>query len=236
MADNLRVVIAAAGTGSRMGGKVNKQYMLLNRRPILTYSLDTFEQSSLVDEIVVVAKPEEIDYCRKEIVKKYQYRKVSKVVAGGRERQDSVWAGLQELHSNGTDYVAVHDGARPLFSSDLLQALFIQAQNGGAAIPGVFARDTLKTIDQDNFVDQTLDRTCIIAVQTPQIFNYAQLYSAYEQAFRDNFQGTDDAVLFEKYMGRVKVVSGEQTNLKITTPEDLIIAESYLELRNIRRT
>jgi len=122
MADNLRVVIAAAGTGSRMGGKVNKQYMLLNKRPILTYSLDSFEQSSLVDEILIVAKPEETDYCRQEIVERYKYRKVSKVVAGGKERQDSVWAGLQELYNNGTDYVAVHDGARPLFSSDLLQA------------------------------------------------------------------------------------------------------------------
>ncbi|MGI5879619.1 MAG: 2-C-methyl-D-erythritol 4-phosphate cytidylyltransferase [Syntrophomonadaceae bacterium] len=235
MADNLRVVIAAAGTGSRMGSTVNKQYMLLKNRPILAYSLDSFEQSGLVDEIVVVAKPEEIDYCRKEIVERYQYRKVSKVIAGGRERQDSVWAGLRELYNNQTDYVAVHDGARPLFPSDLLEALFIQAQKWGAAIPGVFARDTLKTVDQDNFVNQTLDRTCIIAVQTPQIFNYSQLYSAYEQALRENFQGTDDAVLFEKYMGRVKVVTGEQANLKITTPEDLIIAESYLESRHIRR-
>ena len=235
MADNLRVVIAAAGTGSRMGGKVNKQYMLLNKRPILTYSLDSFEQSSLVDEILIVAKPEETDYCRQEIVERYKYRKVSKVVAGGKERQDSAWAGLQELYNNGTDYVAVHDGARPLFSSDLLQALFTEAQQWGAAIPGVFARDTLKTVDHNNFVDQTLDRTCIIAVQNPQIFNYSQLYSAYEQAFRENFQGTDDAVLYEKFIGQVKVVTGEPANLKITTPEDLIIAESHLKFRHIRR-
>lgn len=113
MDDNLRVVIAAAGAGSRMGSRINKQYLLLNNRPVLAYSLDIFEQFEAVDEIVIVARASEISYCEEEIVRKYKYRKVSRVVAGGPERQDSVWAGLSQLNDQ-TAYVAVHDGARPL--------------------------------------------------------------------------------------------------------------------------
>lgn len=230
MDDNLRVVIAAAGTGSRMGSRINKQYLLLNNRPVLAYSLDVFEQYEAVDEIIIVAKSSEISYCEQEIVSKYNYRKVSRVVAGGSERQDSVWAGLSHL-SDQTAFVAVHDGARPLLSLDLLQALYQEARRWGAAIPGVMARDTLKMIDRDSFVGQTLDRTSIVAVQTPQIFQFHELKKAYQEAFYDDFRATDDASLFERYIGRVKVVAGQYDNLKITTPEDIIIAEGLLKAR-----
>ncbi|HOB11917.1 MAG TPA: 2-C-methyl-D-erythritol 4-phosphate cytidylyltransferase [Syntrophomonadaceae bacterium] len=230
MDDNLRVVIAAAGAGSRMGSRINKQYLLLNQRPVLAYSLDIFEQFDAVDEIVIVARSSEIGYCEQEIVNKYNYRKVSRVVAGGPERQDSVWAGLSHL-SDQTAYVAVHDGARPLLSLDLLQALYQEARRWGAAIPGVIARDTLKMIDRDSFVGQTLDRNIVVAVQTPQIFQFHELKRAYQEAFYDNFRATDDASLFERYIGRVKVVAGQYDNLKITTPEDIIIAESLLKAR-----
>ncbi|HOQ08600.1 MAG TPA: 2-C-methyl-D-erythritol 4-phosphate cytidylyltransferase [Syntrophomonadaceae bacterium] len=230
MDDNLRVVIAAAGAGSRMGSRINKQYLLLNNRPVLAYSLDIFEQFEAVDEIVIVARASEISYCEEEIVRKYKYRKVSRVVAGGPERQDSVWAGLSQLNDQ-TAYVAVHDGARPLLSLDLLQALYREARRWGAAIPGVISRDTLKMVDRDSFVSHTLDRNSVVAVQTPQIFEFHELKKAYQEAFCDNFRATDDASLFERYIGRVKVVAGQYDNLKITTPEDIIIAESLLKAR-----
>lgn len=230
MDDNLRVVIAAAGTGSRMGSPINKQYLLLNGRPVLAYSLDLFEQYDPIDEVIIVAKSAEVEFCEQEIVKKYGYRKVSRVVAGGSERQDSVWAGLNHL-DNRTAYVAVHDGARPLLSLELLDSLYKEARQWGAAIPGILAKDTLKMIDRDGFVSHTLDRTSVIAVQTPQIFQFHKLKKAYQEAGNDNYRATDDASLFEKYMGRVKVVAGQNDNLKITAPEDIIIAEGLLKAR-----
>ncbi|MDD3268077.1 MAG: 2-C-methyl-D-erythritol 4-phosphate cytidylyltransferase [Syntrophomonadaceae bacterium] len=229
MDDNLRVVIAAAGAGSRMGKKINKQYMLLKSRPLLTYSLDVFEKSPLVEEIVIVAHPQEIEYCEREIVKKYGYKKVNSVVAGGKERQDSIWAGLKQLGSD-TAYVAVHDGARPFISSVLIEELLQEAKEWGAAIPGVAVKDTLKHVDRDGFVRQTLDRASIIAVQTPQIFKYAELCEAYANAYEEGLIVTDDAGLFEKYIGRVKVVTGDYFNIKITTPEDMLIAKSLIKL------
>ena len=230
MVNNLRVVIAAAGTGSRMKSRINKQYMLLNSRPILSYSLDVFEKYEAVDEIVIVANPRDTKYCEKEIVKKFGYRKVKKVIPGGEQRQDSVWAGLMQLNRDTTDYVAVHDGARPLLTSALLSDLIRQAEEWGAAIPGVYIRDTLKMVDRDGFVGNTLDRSSTVFIQTPQVFRFQEIYQAYKMALEEGFKSTDDAALFEKYIGRVKVVPGNYNNLKITTPEDLIIAQSLLNL------
>lgn len=228
MANNLRVVIAAAGSGKRMASKINKQYMLLKEKPVLAYSLDVFEEFGLVDDIVIVAHPREVDFCEKEVVKKFGYSKVSQIIPGGEQRQDSVWAGLKELDSR-TDFVAVHDGARPLLTAGLLWELLKEAEEWGAAIPGIRARDTLKMVDRDNFVGQTLDRSSIVAVQTPQVFKYNELLRAYEYAYEEGFMATDDSSLFEKYIGRVKVVPGNYNNIKITTPEDLIIAEGLLK-------
>jgi len=228
MVNNLRVVIAAAGKGSRMKSGINKQYMLLNSRPILSYSLDFFEKLDIVEQIVVVTGEHELDYCEQEVIKRFKYNKVSAVLPGGKERQDSVLIGLHKLGPD-TDLVAVHDGARPLLSSGLFFRLFKQAEEWGAAIPGIPSKDTLKMVDGESFVRQTLDRTSVYAIQTPQIFKYAELMTAYQKAYEENFQGTDDASLFERYIGRVRVVEGEYNNLKITTPEDLIIAEALLK-------
>jgi len=229
MGNNLRVVIAAAGIGSRMGSKINKQYLNLNSRPILTYSLNVFEEYKAVDEIVIVAHTRDVEYCEKEVVKKYGYRKISRVIAGGEQRQDSVWAGLQCLEKD-SDYVAVHDGARPLFSSHLLEKLLEEAREWGAAIPGLAARDTMKMVDRDGFVTMTLDRSSVVTIQTPQIFSFDELYQAYESAYEEGYMSTDDAALFEKYIGRVKIVPGEYRNIKITTPEDLIVAASLIDM------
>jgi len=232
MANNLRVVIAAAGQGSRMGTKTNKQFILLNSHPVLAYSLDFFERQELVDEIVVVSSEKELDYCRNEIIHKFRYKKVSAVLAGGKERQDSVWAGLQYL-SPDTDFVAVHDGARPLLSSDVLRRLLNEAEEWGAAIPGVASKDTMKMVDKDSFVRHTIDRSMVYSIQTPQVFNYKELFHAYRQAYEEGFYATDDSGLFEKYIGRVKLVAGDYNNIKITTPEDLMIAQSLLAIEEV---
>jgi len=225
--DSFRVIIAAAGSGSRMNSDINKQYILLESWPVLKYSLDVFEAFASVAEIVIVASPREIEYCRQEIVERFGFQKVSKVIAGGKERQDSVWAGLQELAAD-TAYVAIHDGARPLLSPVLLANILRAAQEWGAAVPGILARDTLKKVDESSFVAETLNRSRIVNIQTPQIFKYSNLCEAYEKAYAEGFRGTDDAALFEKYVGKVKVVPGDHRNIKITTPDDLLIAQTFL--------
>lgn len=227
MVDGLAVVIAAAGTGSRMGAEINKQFLLLDSRPILAYSLDVFERMDLVSQVVVAANAREVDYCAEEVIAKFAYRKVSRVVAGGASRQESVWQGLQHIEKDAA-LVAVHDGARPLLTTALIMDLYQAAQKWGAAVPGVPVRDTLKTVDDEAFVQETLNRSLVTAIQTPQVFRRADLYRAYQMAHEQQFQATDDAALYEKYIGRVRVVPGDHRNLKITTPEDIIIAESFL--------
>jgi len=227
MADNLRVVVAAAGQGSRMGTKTNKQFIMLNNKPVIAYSLDFFEKQDSVDEIVVVTSAKEIEYCRHEIIEKNKYQKVSAVLVGGQQRQDSVWAALQCLAPD-TDFVAVHDGARPLLSADVLSRLLAEAEEWGAAIPGVPSRDTIKMVNRDSFVRQTLDRNVIYSIQTPQVFKFKELFTAYKYADEEGFYATDDAALFEKYIGQVKVVEGDYDNIKITTPLDLIIVQNLL--------
>ncbi|HWQ76924.1 MAG TPA: 2-C-methyl-D-erythritol 4-phosphate cytidylyltransferase [Syntrophomonas sp.] len=230
MADNLRVVIAAAGQGSRMGSKTNKQFMILNSKPVITYSLDFFEKQEEVDEIVVVTSARELEYCRTEIVEKNRYRKVSTVLVGGQQRQDSVWTALQYL-DQATDFVAIHDGARPLLSADVMARLLKAAEEWGAAIPGVPSRDTIKMVNKDSFVRQTLDRNVIFSIQTPQVFKFSELYTAYKYAAEEGFYATDDSALFERYVGQVKVVEGDYDNIKITTPLDLTIMENLLSRR-----
>ncbi|HNX28101.1 MAG TPA: 2-C-methyl-D-erythritol 4-phosphate cytidylyltransferase [Syntrophomonadaceae bacterium] len=230
MDNNLRVVVAAAGIGKRMESKINKQYILLEDKPLLTYCIEVLEKCSLVQKIVIVAHAWETEYCQKEIIEKYGYMKVSRVVAGGAERQDSVFKGLEALGSD-TEWVAVTDGARPFITLDLIEALATAAYLYGAAVPGVLTRDTIKTIDLDSFVMQTLNRTNITAVQTPQVFDYARLFDAYKKAFQDNFYGTDDASIYERYAGSVKVIKGDPNNIKITHPEDLIWAQAIINAR-----
>lgn len=231
MANNLRVVIAAAGQGSRMGTKTNKQFIILNNKPVITYSLDFFEKQQVVDEIIVVTSAKELDFCRHEIIEKNHYQKVSAVLVGGQQRQDSVWAALQYLDHD-TDFVAVHDGARPLLSADVLKRLLSEAEEWGAAIPGVASRDTIKMVNKDSFVRQTLDRNVIYSIQTPQVFEFKELFQAYKLAYEEGFYATDDSALFEKYIGQVKVVEGDYNNLKITTPLDLMVVQSLLSRTN----
>jgi len=193
----LGFIIAAAGQGRRLGAGYNKVFLPLGDKPVIAYSLSVAETSALVDEVVVVTRPEEKSLCER-IVAEGNYRKVKEIVPGGRERQDSVFAGINAL-SNGVDYVAVHDGARPFLSSDLLEKVVMAAKALGAAVAALPVKETVKMSDGRDLVKTTLDRKYLWAVQTPQVFRYDWLVEAYRQGKDKGWQVTDDAALVEKY-------------------------------------
>jgi 2-C-methyl-D-erythritol 4-phosphate cytidylyltransferase len=228
LVDTLNVIVAAAGSGKRMNKGINKQYLTLRSRPILSYCLEVFEHSPLVNNVLVVVKESEIGFCQKEIVERYGYKKVRKVIAGGAERQDSVWAGLNSLEQS-TGLIAVHDGARPFITDQLLTKLVSTAAQWDSAIPGVPVKDTVKLVDNEGFVSKTLDRSRIFFVQTPQVFRLEYLIKAYQKAVEEQFAATDDASIYEKYVGKVKIVPGDYRNIKITTPEDLSYAREIAD-------
>jgi len=216
------VVIPAAGRSERMGRGVNKQFMLLAGKPVLCHSVEVFLSLEKVSQVVVVVHPNDIERCRDLLG-----NRSVQVVPGGDERQDSVYSGLQAL-ARETELVAVHDGARPLLCPGLVRSLLDEAVKWGAVIPAVPAKDTLKEVDENRVVLSTLERSRIWQAQTPQVFRYQSLLDAYEQARKDGFYGTDDASLYERYCGKVRVVVGDYRNIKITTPEDLLVAEALL--------
>lgn len=221
------VLLAAAGRGVRMQTEMNKQFLPLGGKPVLTWSLDFFEHHPAVAGVVVVCRADELEYCRREVLAPGGYKKVLSLVAGGAERQDSVFSGLQAMPPD-TEWVAVHDGARPLLIRDVFDELIEAAREHGAAIPGVNLPDTLKTLDAHGMVRETLDRGAIRAIQTPQLFKYKDLCHAYRRAQAEGILVTDDAALYERYIGPVRVIEGDWRSLKLTRPEDLSRLESLL--------
>ena len=222
-------VVLAAGSGKRMGTSVHKQYLLIKGKPVIYYTLRAFELSE-VDEIILVTGADEIDYCSREIVEKYNFQKVRAVIAGGKERYDSVYEGLKALSD--CDYVLIHDGARPLISSVLINANISCVQEKEACITDVPAKDTIKVADNKGYVSDTPDRSKLWQIQTPQSFEYELIMDAYEKMIKDSARGniTDDAMVVEKYTSvRVKLTQSSYKNIKITTPDDIIIAESFIK-------
>lgn len=209
-----------------MGGGQNKVFLSLKDRPILAYCLDTLNTSPLVGEIILVTGKEDISFCRRNFAGRF--KKIAQIVAGGEERQDSVRFGLAVA---GRDYpfVAVHDGARPFFSLALLERLIEAAGEYGAAVPALPVKETIKLAGPGDMVQSTLDRARLWAVQTPQVFRREILIEAHNKARDEGWQATDDAALVECCGYPVKLVLGEPGNIKITTPEDLIIARAFLE-------
>ncbi len=216
-------IIPAAGSGTRMGMKTKKQFLALDGTPLLGYALKTMEACPAVQDIVIVASPGEEDYCRTAVVEKLGLNKVAAIVPGGKERQDSVYNGLLAL-SPEFDIVVVHDGARPLFSIEILESVIAAAETHGAATCAVPAKDTVKLAGEDNFVTRTLPRERTWLVQTPQAFRYELIVEAHRRARRDSLLATDDTSLVEYIGGRVKIVMGSYDNIKITTPEDIDVA------------
>lgn len=223
-------IILAAGQGKRMKTKVQKQFLMLQGKPLLYYSLACFQKSEEIQEIVVVTGKESIDYCRNEIIEKYGFTKVKCIIEGGKERYDSVYAGLEACSAD-TDYVFIHDGARPFVTEDIIKRTKEGAVNYQACIAGMPSKDTVKIIDENNMVSVTPERSRVWSVQTPQVFFYSLIKEAHEIARSTSMRGiTDDAMIIERYKNTpVSIVEGAYENIKITTPEDLLVAEKILE-------
>ena len=221
-------IVLAAGYGKRMNSKVHKQYLIIQDRPVLYYSLKAFEDSA-VDEIVLVVGKGEEKFCRKEIVDKYGISKVKAIVEGGKERYHSVFEGLKQ--TSDADYVLIHDGARPFVNQDIIRRCMQEVQKYQACVVGMPVKDTIKIADEGGYAKQTPDRKNVWMIQTPQTFSYALIYEAYEEMLKtEDTAITDDAMVLERIKGKKsKLIEGSYRNIKITTPEDLLIANVYLQ-------
>lgn len=221
-------IVLAAGSGKRMNSKVHKQYLIIQDRPVLYYSLKAFEDSA-VDEIVLVVGKGEEKFCRKEIVDKYGISKVKAIVEGGKERYHSVFEGLKQ--TSDADYVLIHDGARPFVNQDIIRRCMQEVQKYQACVVGMPVKDTIKIADEEGYAKQTPDRKNVWMIQTPQTFSYALIYEAYEEMLKtEDTAITDDAMVLERIKGKKsKLIEGSYRNIKITTPEDLLIANAYLQ-------
>lgn len=231
-------IILAAGQGKRMGGKVQKQYLELLGHPILYYSLAVFQDSPLIDSMLLVTGAAEIPYVQQEIVEKYHFSKVRAVVEGGTERYASVWKGLQALENEMTEeekdgYVFIHDGVRPFVHEEILSRAFDAVKQYHACVVGMPPKDTVKLADEEGFVAVTPARSLVWSIQTPQVFDFRLAYQAYAQLERSGRSDvTDDAMIVEAFTEtKVRLVEGSYENIKITTPEDLKIAEAFLKRR-----
>ena len=221
------VLVPAAGSGTRMGKGARKQFLLLDGMPILAHTLKRFEEVPGISEIIPIVPEDEMEHCLDKCVDCQGLRKVKRVVPGGPHRQDSVYNGLKAVEP-GTDFVMVHDGVRPFVTAELIHCLMEAVKGCDGAILAVPAKDTLKEVTKDRMVKRTLDRGLCFMVQTPQVFSYKALRAAFEKAYAEGYYGTDEASLVERGGGRVKVVTGSYINIKITTPEDMILAEALL--------
>ena len=222
-------IILAAGQGKRMGGQVRKQFMELQGKPLLYYSLHCFQESGLIDEILLVTGKDQIEYCIKNVVERYGFSKVVKIVAGGEQRYDSVYEGLKACGDS--EYVFIHDGARPFVTEEILQRGYEAARKYGTGIAGVLSKDTVKIVDGKKNVIETPLRDRVWIVQTPQIFEYNLVRCAYDRLQLFDKTGiTDDAMVVEE-MGNhtVHMVPGDYTNIKITTPDDLDVAAQFMQ-------
>jgi 2-C-methyl-D-erythritol 4-phosphate cytidylyltransferase len=219
-------IILAGGKGKRMGSKISKQYIELKEKPILYYTLTKFINCKDIDEIVLVLPKEEIDYCTKNILLKYSL-KVDKIVEGGKERQDSVYNALEEIKDS--DIVLIHDGARPFVSNRIIEDGIRFAKLYGGAAPGVTPKDTIKVKDNFGFSKETPNRNTLVSIQTPQVFKLDIIKECHEKIKEDKITVTDDTMVIEMYNNKVYLYEGDYTNIKVTTPEDLILAEKLVE-------
>jgi 2-C-methyl-D-erythritol 4-phosphate cytidylyltransferase len=224
------VLIPAAGTGKRMGKAQAKQFLALGDKPILAHTLLAFQRASEIDEIIPILAEEDLETCLGQIIEAYHITKVKTLVVGGKERQDSVANGLHKLEKD-TAIVLVHDGVRPFVTPEMIKETVDHAKKGECVTVGVPIKDTIKEVNDQGIVRHTLDRSRLWAIQTPQAFPVKALKRAYEEASRQHVYGTDDATIIERMGGPVRVLMGSYENIKITTPEDLMLAEEILKRR-----
>ena len=228
MKEKTTAIVLAAGKGSRMNSDIPKQYLALLGKPVLFYSLQAFEQSD-VDEIILVTGSGEQEYCKNEIVEKYQLRKVTKIVEGGSERYHSVHCGL--LAAGVTDYVLIHDGARPLISVEIINQAIKKVKETGACVVGMPVKDTIQLVTESNVIETTPVRSRTWMAQTPQCFSYKLALDSYQKAIESGDAGiTDDAMVIQRYGDAdVVMIEGSYKNIKVTTPEDIAVAECFLK-------
>ncbi|MDD6793882.1 MAG: 2-C-methyl-D-erythritol 4-phosphate cytidylyltransferase [Clostridiaceae bacterium] len=221
-------IVLAGGKGKRMGSAVSKQFIHINDKPILYYTLKKFLNCNSIDKVVLVLPKDEIEYCIENVLDKYALN-VDEIVVGGKERQDSVYNGLQKCKDS--EVVLVHDGARPFVSENIILNGIRYAREYGATAPGVMPKDTIKVKNAEGFSIDTPNRADLVAIQTPQSFKYDLIMKCHEKIKRDNISVTDDTMVLENYGHKVYIYDGEYTNIKVTTPEDIVIAE-YLAKEN----
>ena len=226
-------IVLAGGQGKRMGANVHKQYLEINGKPLIYYTLTAFETSKVIDDVILVVGEGQVDYVRTEIVKNFDFRKVRRIVVGGKERYDSVWEGLKaakDADSSEESYIFIHDGARPFVDEAMLLRAYDGVRKYRACVVGMPSKDTVKLVDEEGFAVSTPDRRFVWNIQTPQVFEMNLINEAYSRLMgKDYIQVTDDAMAVEQEMGiPVKLVEGSYENIKITTPEDLDIAEVFL--------
>jgi len=221
-------VIVAAGRGKRMGTNVLKQYLEIGGIPVIARALKCFQNCGEIFEIVIVTADSETEYCKKEIVEKFNFDKVKKIVVGGTERQESVFNGLNALE-NDTDIVLIHDGVRPFVKEKYINKIIKETAVYESCVLGVRAKDTIKSCDENGFVTATPERKDLWIAQTPQAFKYDLIMHAYKKAALDGFFGTDDSMLAERLGVKVKMTEGDYDNIKITTKEDLDFGEAIVK-------
>ena len=223
-------LVPAAGRGLRMGGSVPKQFLSLGGEPLIVQSLRALQAAPVIDQIVLAVPLADIDYCEAEIVSRHRFTKVTKVVAGGAERQDSVRHALAQVHAE-TEIVLIHDAVRPFVTQGMIEEVVAAARREGAAIIALPMRDTVKQVRTDGMIERTVDRTPLWLAQTPQAFRRDWIETAHKNAHAEGIRATDDAFLVEWLGHLVAVVEGSGENIKVTRPEDLVIGEAILASR-----
>ncbi|OPJ54926.1 2-C-methyl-D-erythritol 4-phosphate cytidylyltransferase [Alkalithermobacter paradoxus] len=223
-------IIVAAGKGKRMNKDINKQYIKLMDKEIIYYTISAFDNNTNINEIIVVISKDEEEYFKSNILNKYKFSKNIKIAYGGKERQDSVYNGLKLLSDN-SEIVLIHDGARPFISDNIINDVIRETKDKKAVVVGVPVKDTIKIVDENEYVKDTPHRNLLWSVQTPQSFHVNIIKEAYNNAYKDNYYGTDDSMIVERYGYKVKMLFGSYENIKITTGEDLYIGEEILRRR-----
>ena len=223
----ISAIILAGGKGKRMGSAISKQFIDIKGKPIIYYTLKKFSENKKIDNIIVVLPEDEVKYFKENILKKYELR-INKIVIGGKERQDSVYNALKSLKNSSTDIVLIHDGARPFISESIINECIKFAEIYGAAAPGVMPKDTIKVKNEKNFSVDTPNRANLVSIQTPQVFKFDEILECHEKIRYNGEMVTDDTMVVEKYGYSVYLYDGEYTNIKVTTPEDLILAERLI--------
>ena len=221
----ISAIILAGGKGKRMGANVSKQYIQINGKPILYYTLKRFSDCKDINRIILVLPKDEIDYCKEEVLDKYSL-KVDLIVEGGKERQDSVNNALEQIIDD--EIVLIHDGARPFVSQRIIDEGIKYARFYGASAPGVMPKDTIKIKSDENFSLSTPDRNTLVAIQTPQVFKLNIIKDCHRKVKEEKLKVTDDTMVVELYGNKVYLYEGDYTNIKVTTPEDLILAEKLI--------